>query len=122
MGSSRAWKLEKICLRKTKGSTSVHNRCIIDCTEIKCQTLQDLEKQSELYSKDKSHSTFKGLVGISHNVWITFVSSLYGGSILDKEIVKISSLTDLVEENDLIMMDHGRSKDLIYRIYWHARR
>ena len=97
-------------------------RCIINCTEIKCQTLQDLEKQSELYSKGKSHNTFKGLVGISHNVWITFVSSLYGGSILDKEIVKRSSLTDLLEENDLIMMDHGRSKDLIYRIYWHARR
>ena len=46
-------------------------RCIINCTEIKCQTLQDLEKQSELYSKGKSHNTFKGLVGISHNVWIT---------------------------------------------------
>ena len=97
-------------------------RCIINCTEIKCQTLQDLEKQSELYSKGKSHNTFKGLVGISPNVWITFVSSLYGGSISDKEIVKSSSLTDLLEENDLIMMDHGRSKDLIYRIYWHARR
>ena len=82
-------------------------RCIIDCTEIKCQTPQDLEKQSELYSEYKSHNTFKGLVGISPNVWITFVSSLYGGSISDKEIVKSSSLIDLLEENDLIMADRG---------------
>ena len=80
-------------------------RCIIDCTAIKCQTPQDLEKQSELYSEYKSHSKFKGLVGISPNVWITFVSSLYGGSISDKDTVKRSSLIDLLEENDVIMAD-----------------
>ena len=56
---------------------------------------------------NKSHNTFKGLVGISPNVWITFVSSLYGGSISDKEIVKSSSSVDLLEENDLIMADQG---------------
>ena len=67
-------------------------RCIIDCTEIKCQTRQDLEKQSELYSEYKSHNTFKGLVAISPNVWITFVSSLYGGSISGKDTVKRSFL------------------------------
>ena len=82
-------------------------RCIIDCTEIKCQTPQDLEKQSEFYSEYKSHNTFKGLVGISPNVWITFVSSLYGGSISDKEIVKSSSFVDLLDENDMIMADRG---------------
>ena len=75
--------------------------------EIKCQTPQDLEKQSEFYSEYKSHNTFKGLVGISPNVWITFVSTLYGGSISDKEIVTSSSLIDLLEENDLIMADRG---------------
>ena len=82
-------------------------RRIIDYTEIKCQTPQDLEKQSELYSEYKSQNTFKGLVGISPNVWITFVRSIYGGSISDKEIVKSSSLIDLLEENDLIMADQG---------------
>ena len=35
------------------------------------------------------------------------MSSLYGGSISDKEIVKSSSLIDLLEENDLIMADRG---------------
>ena len=59
-------------------------RCEIDCTEIKCRLLKTL---SELYSEHKSHNNFKGLVGISPIVWITFASSLYGGSISDKEIV-----------------------------------
>ena len=80
-------------------------RCIINCTEIKCQT--DLEKQSEFYSEYKSHNTFKGLVGISPNVWITFVSNPYGGSISDREIVKTSAFMDLLEESDLIMADRG---------------
>ena len=35
--------------------------CIIDCTEIKCQKPQDLQKQIELCSEYKSHNTFKGL-------------------------------------------------------------
>ena len=35
------------------------------------------------------------------------MSSLYEGSVCDKEIVKSSSLIDLLEENDLIMADRG---------------
>ena len=59
-------------------------RCIIDWTEIKCEKPQDLQKQSEFYSEYKAHNTYKGLVGISPNVWVTFVSNLYGGSISDR--------------------------------------
>lgn len=43
-------------------------RCIIDCTEIKCEKLGDLQKRSEFYSEYKSHSTLKGLIGILPNV------------------------------------------------------
>ena len=82
-------------------------RCIIDCTEIKCEKPEDLQKQSELYSEYKSHNTFKGLVGVSPNVWMTFVSGLYGGSISDREIVKKSHFIDLLDHNDLIMADRG---------------
>lgn len=82
-------------------------RCIIDCTEIKCEKPQDLEKQSELYSEYKSHNTYKGLVGISPNVWVTFVSTLYGGSISDREIVEKSQFVDLLDPTDLIMADRG---------------
>ena len=82
-------------------------RCIIDCTEIKCEKPEDLQKQSELYSEYKSHNTFKGLIGISPNVWMTFVSGLYGGSISDREIVERSHFIDLLEYNDIIMADRG---------------
>ena len=74
-------------------------RCIIDCTEIKCEKPRDLQKQSELYSEYKSHNTFKGLGGISPNVWTTFVSGLYGGSISDREVVEKSHFTVSVGTN-----------------------
>ena len=53
------------------------------------------------------HNTFKGLIGISPNVWVTFVSSLYGGSISDRQIVEKSHFVDLLEQGDLIMADRG---------------
>ena len=55
-------------------------RCIIDCTEVKREKPQDLQKQSELYSEYKSHNTFKGLIGISPNVWMIFVSAVSMGA------------------------------------------
>ena len=82
-------------------------RCIIDCTEVKCEKPQDLQKQSELYSEYKSRNTFKGLIGISPNVWMTFLSGLYGGSISEREVVEKSHFIDLLEQNDLIMADRG---------------
>ena len=32
-------------------------RCVIDCTEIKCEKPQDFQKQSELCSEYQSHNT-----------------------------------------------------------------
>ena len=40
---------------------------------------------------------------MSPNVWVTFVSSLYGGTISDGEIVEKSHFVDLLEQGDLIM-------------------
>ena len=82
-------------------------RCIIDCTEIKCEKPQDLQKQNEFYSEYKEHNTYKGLVGVSPNVWVTFVSNLYGGSISDREIVEKSHFADLLKHPDEVMADRG---------------
>ena len=76
-------------------------RCIIDCTEIYCEKPQDFQKQSDFYSEYKAHNTYKGLVGISPNVWVTFVSNLYG------EIVEKSHFVDPVEHPDEVMADRG---------------
>ena len=59
------------------------------------------------YIQYKSHNTFKGLVGIPPNVWMTFVSGLYRGSISHREVVEKSHFIDLLEHNDLIMADRG---------------
>ena len=74
---------------------------------LRAKKLQDFQKQSELCSEYKSYNTFKGLVGISPNVWMTFVSGLYGDSISDGEVVEKSHFIDLLDHKDLIMADHG---------------
>ena len=59
------------------------------------------------YSQYKSHTTLKGLVGISPFGAVMFVSELYTGLISDKEITKQCGIVSLLEENDSVMMDKG---------------
>ena len=83
-------------------------RVIIDGTEIKCQTPSSLVLHSETYSSYKSHTTFKGLIGISPSGHITFISQLYAGSISDREITVRSGLLKLpFSAGDVIMADKG---------------
>ena len=60
-------------------------RVILDCTEIKVQRPGSKVLDSEFYSAYKSHTTLKCLVGIVPHGSVTFVSSLYQGSISDNE-------------------------------------
>lgn len=82
-------------------------RVIIDCTELYVQTPCSLLLQSQLYSSYKSNTTLKGLIGIAPHGAVTFVSSLYTGSISDKEITRCCGLLDLLDENDSVMADKG---------------
>ena len=41
---------------------------------------------SETFSTYKSHTTFKGLIGIALGGDLTFISQLYAGSISDREL------------------------------------
>jgi hypothetical protein len=68
-------------------------------------------------SNYKNCNTFKGLVGISPDGVITFVSSLYPGSISDKELTRQCGIMDLLEPGDSIMADRGFDieDDLILR-------
>lgn len=80
---------------------------ILDCTEIYVQTPSSFLLQSQLYSSYKSNTTLKGLIAIAPHGAITFVSSLYTGSISDKEITHCSGILDLPEAHDSVMADKG---------------
>lgn len=80
---------------------------ILDCTEIRIQTPGSKVLHSEIYSHYKSHTTLKGLIGITPDGTVSFVSSLYTGSISDNEITKRSGIINLLEKDDQVMADKG---------------
>ena len=91
------------CFKTTYPKT----RVILDCTEIKVQRPSSKVLNSEFYSAYKSHTTLKCLVGIAPHGAVTFVSSLYQGSISDKEITRRSGILSLIKEGNEVMADKG---------------
>lgn len=90
------------CFKKIYPKT----RVIVNCTEIKVQRPSSKVLNSEFYSAYKSHTTLKCLVGIAPHGVVTFVSSLYQGSISDKEITRRSGILSLIE-GDEVVADKG---------------
>lgn len=82
-------------------------RVILDATEIYVEQPKLPEIQQMTFSSYKNDNTYKGLVGISPNGVITFVSPLYPGSISDKELTRRSGIFNLLEEGDSVMADRG---------------
>ena len=67
------------------------------------------ELQQMTFSNYKNDNTYKGLIGISPNGVITFVSQLYPGSISDKELTRRCGILNLLEVGDSVMADRGFS-------------
>ena len=82
---------------------------IIDASEIFMETPNDLQLQSSTWSSYKHHNTAKFLIGCTPNGAISYISSLYVGSISDVELTRVSGLTEkLVGKSDIsVMADRG---------------
>ncbi|ROL41648.1 THAP domain-containing protein 2 [Anabarilius grahami] len=87
---------------------------IVDCTELRCKVPSSLLLQSETFSQCKSHATLKGMIGVSPHGAVTFVSSLYPGSVSDKELFRQSGIIPLLDKDMAVMVDEGfRIDDLV---------
>nr|XP_003200716.2 uncharacterized protein si:dkey-60a16.1 isoform X1 [Danio rerio] len=78
---------------------------ILYCAELRCQIPNP--HRSHLLSTYKPQWNFKGLIGMAPHGAVTFVSSLYKGTISDPEIVKHSGVEALVNPKMAIMVDEG---------------
>ena len=110
LGTMPIWpSREKIQKHMPECFKHTYPRCrgIIDASEIKTEAPSSLVLNSELYSSYKSHITVKGNIVISPGGEVIHVSSLFSGSISDKELVKRSGLLDLLEPGDQILADKG---------------
>ncbi|XP_077507295.1 uncharacterized protein LOC144116425 [Amblyomma americanum] len=89
-------------------STYSTTRVILDATEIKCEVPSSLSLQTSSYSTYKTSNTFKGLIGVSPNGLVSFVSELYTGSISDREVVLKSGFLNLkFDKNYSVIADKG---------------
>ena len=89
----------------------------MDATEIFIDQPRLLDIQQMTFSNCRNSNTFKALVDISPDSVITFVSSLYPGSISDKELTRQSGILDLLDRSDSVMAGRGFDikDDLIMR-------
>ncbi len=82
-------------------------RVIIDCTEFFIERPYNLTARAQTWSNYKHHNTLKALIGITPYGVISFVSTLYGGRISDKEITEKSGFYRKIEHGDQVMADRG---------------
>lgn len=82
-------------------------RCIIDATEIFIEQPSSPTAQQLTFSTYKNHNTLKALIGITPSGAISFISSLFGGCISDRELTIKSGILEKLETGDSIMADKG---------------
>ena len=82
-------------------------RCIIDCVEFKITVPSSLVLHKLIYSDYKSHTTVKALVWTAPVGGFIFISSVFPGSISDKDITAKSRLLNrqMWESGEELMVD-----------------
>ena len=82
-------------------------RVIFASTEVFIEAPSLPELQQMTISSYKNRKTFKGLVGISSGVEVTFISSLLSGFITDKQLTQRGGLLELLETGYCAMADRS---------------
>lgn len=82
-------------------------RVIVDCTEIPIEKPKNPAAQQASFSTYKNRNTVKVEVGASPAGLISHISSAYGGSASDRQIVERSGLIDKCQAGDSVMADRG---------------
>lgn len=82
-------------------------RLIIDGTEIAVKKPKPPIAQQSTFSTYKNRNTVKVLVGSTPGGLTSFISTDYGGSASDRQLVERSPLLNLCEPGDLVMSDKG---------------
>lgn len=83
---------------------STHTLIIIDATDIYIQMSNNPEAQQVTFSSKKNSNTLKTLVGIVPIGGFSFASTLYGGTISDKELTQKSGLIEKLQYDDVIII------------------
>ena len=86
-----------------------NTRVILDATEIPIMKPSNVNAQSKTYSTDKNRNTLKTMIGITPMGAVSHVSSCYGGSASDRQVIERSDLVEQgkFEKGDAIMADRG---------------
>ena len=105
------------CLLHSKKNIQLYTGVVIDATEVYIDQPKPPEIQQMTFSNYKNNNIYKGLMGISPDGVVIFISSLYPGSISDKELTRKCGILDLLEPGDSVMADRGFDieEDLILR-------
>ncbi|KAK3920439.1 Ubiquitin carboxyl-terminal hydrolase 36 [Frankliniella fusca] len=82
-------------------------RVIIDGAEFKLQVPSNFQQQGNTYSDYKACNTAHFIIGINLHGGISFVSKAYEGAISDKQATLDSSLLDMLQPGDALMVDRG---------------
>ena len=119
LGSLGLWPHRDVVLKNSPPKCQVeypNTLVLLDATELKTEVPWKHVTQSQMYSKYKSSTTCKGLVGCGPSGDLMFVSKLFTGSISDKSICEESGLYNLISDmkkvgyiqsGDSVMADKG---------------
>lgn len=94
-----------------------HTRVILDATEIPIDKPKNPAAQKDTWSNYKNKNTVKVVVGITPGGLVSFVSSAYGGSASDRQVVMQTNLPSICDPGDEIMVDKGFTVEDVFSPY-----